>query len=122
MATQTPVEATPQGVTNRRTTVIQWGGGTAIASGDVCVADPRAGGAPWKSVQIEGTFNGATVVMQGSNDGVNYETLLDGQGNALSKTSAGLFQIATPCLYLLPAIQGGGASTSLLITVFASRT
>lgn len=121
MSTQTPIETTPLGIVNRRTVRVQWGGTVPIAQGDVCVADMAVGGAAIKSVQIEGTFNGATVAIQGSNDGVTFETLLDPAGNALSKGSAGIFQIATPALWLQPLVTSGGAGTSLLITVFATR-
>lgn len=121
MSTQTPIETTPQGIVNRRTIRVQWGGTTPVATGDVCVPDMLVGGAAVKSVQIEGTFNGATVAIQGSNDGVTFETLLDPANNAISKNAAGLFQIATPALWIQPVVTGGGASTALLITVFAAR-
>jgi hypothetical protein len=70
-----------------------------------------------RSVQIDGTFASATVVMEGSNDGTNFFTLTDGQGNAISKTTASLEQIAEFTRYLRASTSGGAGST-LNVTVF----
>lgn len=69
---------------------------------------------PDKSVQIAGTFGGGTVVIQGSNDGTNYVTLADPQGNAISKTSAAIEQILENTLKIRPSISG---STGASVTV-----
>lgn len=73
-----------------------------------------------RSVQIEGTFDSATVVLQGSNDGTNWYTLTDPQGNAISKTSAALEQISEATRYIRPSVSSAGGSTSLTVTVFAA--
>jgi hypothetical protein len=39
-----------------------------------------------RSVQVEGTFGSATITIEGSNDGTNWETLRDPQGVALTFT------------------------------------
>lgn len=55
-----------------------------------------------RTVQFAGTFNGATVVLEGSNDGVNYRTLTDAAGSALSATAAALKQVTEAPLYVRP--------------------
>lgn len=60
-----------------------------------------------KSVQVIGTFNGGTVVIEGSNDGTNWVTLSDPQGNALSKTAAFLEQILEATRYVRPRVSAG---------------
>lgn len=67
-----------------------------------------------RSVQIVGTFNGGTVVMEGSNDGTNWATLTDPQGNAISKTAAGIEQIEEVTRYMRPKVSAG---TGLTINV-----
>jgi len=69
------------------------------------------------SVQVRGTFGGATVVLQGSNDGVTYSTLKDLQGNALSFTAAGYAEFSSAAEFLKPSISGGtGDSIDILIS------
>jgi hypothetical protein len=47
-----------------------------------------------RSVQVTGTFGaGGTVVFEGSNDGVNYYTLTNPLGTAISVTTAGITQV-----------------------------
>ena len=63
-----------------------------------------------RSVQFVGTFDSATVKLQGSNDGVNYHSLTDPQGNAIEKTAAAIEQITEITRYIKPVTTGGGAS------------
>lgn len=70
-----------------------------------------------KSVQIEGTFGGATVVLQGSNDGSNWKTLSDPSNTALSFTSAGLEAVLEHTRYIRPS-SSGGTGTAVTVTVF----
>lgn len=71
-----------------------------------------------RSVQVTGTFDSATVPIQGSNDGTNYATLTDIDGNALSFTAAGIAQVGAFTKYIRPgAVTGAGGSTSLTITM-----
>lgn len=74
-----------------------------------------------KSVQIDGTFGSATVVLQGSLDGSNWFTLTDPQGNAISKTSAALETIEENVLYIRPSTSGG-TGTSVNVRLIARRT
>jgi hypothetical protein len=79
---------------------------------------------PWgadKSVQVAGTFGGATIVIQGSNDGTNYHTLTDPQGNAVSFTVAGIEAITENTRYIRPSLSGGDGTTSLTVTLLCRR-
>ena len=92
---------------------IQWG---PLANGDtgspVSVSDFAD-----RSAQIEGTFgSGGTVVIEGTNDGIHYETLHDAAGNVLSFTGAGLKYIAEPVVLLRPNVTAGDNTTSLTVT------
>lgn len=71
-----------------------------------------------KSVQVAGSLAGATVVIQGSNDGVNWETLQDPEGAALSFTASGLRGILEHARYIRPVSSGGSGSSST-VTIFA---
>ena len=72
------------------------------------------------SVQVGGTFGGATVVLQGSNDGVTYATLKDFQGNNISFTSAGYAEFSSGAAFIKPSISGGtGDSINVTVTHWA---
>jgi hypothetical protein len=62
-----------------------------------------------RSVQIVGTFNGGTVVVEGSNDGVTWATLNDPQGNPLSFTTSKVEQILEVVLYTRPRVSAGAS-------------
>ncbi len=61
------------------------------------------------SVQVIGTFDSATLAIQGSNDGTNFAAL----PTAVSLTAAGLKLIAGPFKYYKPVTSGGGATSDL---------
>lgn len=69
-----------------------------------------------RSISFEGTFGGATAVINGSNDGTNYSGLNNLQGSAVSKTSAAIVQIQESTIYYQPAISGG-SSQSMTVTM-----
>lgn len=76
-----------------------------------------------RSVQVEGTFgSGGTVVVQGSNDGTNFETLRDPSSTSLSLTSAGIHGILEMTGLIQPQVSGGDGTTSLTVTMFMRRT
>jgi hypothetical protein len=76
-----------------------------------------------RSVQVTGTFGAAgTVVFEGSNDGVNYYTLTNPLGTAISVTAAGITQVTETSAWMRPRITGGDGTTSLTVTVCARRT
>lgn len=72
-----------------------------------------------RTVQVSGTFDSATVVLEGSNDGTTYATLKDPFGNAVSFTAAGMAQTVESCRYVRPRHSGGTSVESLTITMTA---
>lgn len=117
MATVTPTVTEVNPGTGQAAWKAVW---ALIGDSDTCVASPITL-APYtdRSVQISGTFNSATVKLQGSNDGTNYLDLTDPQGNAISKTSAGLEQVEEATIYVKP-VSSGGTSSSTTVTVYFS--
>jgi len=79
---------------------------------------------PWldRTFQVDGTFAGATVVIEGSNDGVNYYTLTDPQGVPLSFTSADIKQVLEVVMGMRPRVSGGTGATAINVTGFFRRT
>ncbi len=81
------------------------------------------GGSADRSVQIEGTFDGATVVIQGSNDGSNWQSLTDPQGNAISKAASALEAISELTRYIRPSVSGSvNGTTSINVYLYAKRS
>jgi hypothetical protein len=71
-----------------------------------------------KSVQVLGTFGGATVVLQGSNDGGTTWAGLTYDGtNAISFTAAGLKQVWEHVEMIRPSSSGGTGSDIDVIVV-----
>jgi hypothetical protein len=66
-----------------------------------------------KSVQVYGTFDGATLVLEGSNNGTVWATLSDPQGNPLLFTAAKIEMVSEATKFIRPAITGGAGLTSL---------
>lgn len=73
-----------------------------------------------RSVQVAGTFGGATVTIEGSNDGANWATLNDAQGNALTITTAKIEQLLEVTRHTRVTVTGG-TGTSLTITFLLRR-
>jgi hypothetical protein len=75
-----------------------------------------------RTMQVTGTFGtGGSVSLRGSNDGVNYVVLTDPQGNAITKTAAGIEVIAEGPRYILPVVTAGDGTTALVVTIWARR-
>lgn len=74
-----------------------------------------------RSIQCTGTFGGSTVTMQGCNEDtpVNWITLTDTAGNALTFTAAGLKQCLQVTRWIRPVITAGTGSAFIvtLLTV-----
>lgn len=68
------------------------------------------------SVQVTGTFGGATIALQVSNDGTNFVTLKDGTGTNITFTAAGMAEFSTAALYIKPT-SSGGTSDDVTVTV-----
>lgn len=62
------------------------------------------------AIQIDGTFGGTTVTLQGSNDGTTYFGLKDIAGNLITATAAAYFEFTTAALYIKPALASGSAN------------
>lgn len=76
---------------------------------------------PDRSIEVSGTFGGATVTLQGSNaptPAAGY-TLTDPLGAALSFTSAGLRNVAEGARQVRPLVTGGDGTTSLTVRMVA---
>ena len=105
---------------NERVDIITWSNlsGAADDEGRDYVSYLR----PDKTVQVLDGFSGDTLVIEGSNDGTNYETLTDADGNALSFTGPGLKFVRESPHYLRPRIGGGtGSVTVILVAATQSR-
>lgn len=84
---------------------------TGIVTGDTIDAFGVAGAAAVAGcVQFSGTFGGATIKLQGSNDGTNYFDMKDMYGVTISATAAAMFEFSTSAVYLRPAIASGSAN------------
>lgn len=81
------------------------------------------GMADWadRSLQVAGTFAGATVTVQGSNDGANWATLRDTNQNPLTLTSADIRQINELTLYLRLTSGSGGGTANINAVLFGHR-
>lgn len=66
-----------------------------------------------RTVQVIGTFGGATVTIQGSLDGTNWATLNDLQGTALTFTSARIEGVSEIVTYIRPLVSGASGTTDL---------
>ncbi len=73
----------------------------------------------WKfSVQAMGTFGAAgAVVLEGSNDGVNYATLNDVAGAAISLTTTAFARLEAVPKFMRPRITAGDGTTNLTVAM-----
>lgn len=104
--------------TSQDIALTSWSG---VAAGDSCTPI-RLGVYSDRTVQVEGTFGGATVAIQGSNDDVHYHTLTDPQGNALSFSAGGLETVMELPYFLKPTVSAGDGTTNLTITLSGRRS
>jgi hypothetical protein len=107
--------------------LVTWG---PCAAGDVCVPIDRTSGIMAymaqsdRSVDIDGNFNGATVVIQGTNqwpDTGKFKPLRDPAGNSLSFSTSDIRQILEIAAAIVPVISGGTGLTSLTVAVLMVR-
>ena len=99
-----------------RTFLATW----VLAAGDV--GDPlRYPGAADRTVQISGTFGGATVTLEGSLDGSNWLPLTDAKGAEIIVTAAALEAITELVMYVRPVVTGG-AGTTVTVTLLMRTT
>lgn len=100
-----------------RGAVVSWAG---LATGDSGSSVDTADMAD-RSVQVTGTFGGASVSLEGSNDGATWFVLNDPLGAAITFTSAGLRQVLEITRYVRPVVTGG-AGSGLTVTLVALGT
>ncbi len=73
-------------------------------------------------VQATGTFDGATVVFEGSNVGTTYGALFNVQGVAISVSAAlAPKQVVEVPQFRRPRTSGGGGTTSITFTALVRR-
>lgn len=112
MATRNGVitEVSPTG----KTKLVTW---TGLLNGDDGAA------AEWvdysdRCFQVTGTFGaGGSCTIQGSNDGTNWASLSDPQGNALTFTSQKIEQALELPRFVRPIVTAGDGTTSLTVTL-----
>jgi len=61
--------------------------------------------------QSTGTIGTATIVLQGSNDGTNWQTLTSPAGSTITGTALSMRQVVENPLYVRPILTGAGGST-----------
>lgn len=91
-----------------------------MATGDVGEPVDYVGHAD-RTVQVVGTFGGASVALEGSLDGSNWSTLSDAQGNAINFTAAGIEAVTEMVLYIRPKVTGG-TGTSVTVMLMMRKT
>lgn len=95
--------------------VITWTGLANGQSGDAIEENLWAD----RSVQVTGTFgSGGTIKIEGSNDGTNWATLTDPQGNDLTFTAPKIETIIEICRYIRPTVTAGDGTTALTVSLF----
>lgn len=99
-----------------RTVLASW----SLGAGDSGVPVRYAGAAD-RTVQIVGTFGGATVDIQGSLDGTNWSSVTDAQGNAITATSATLEAVTELVRFIRPVVTGG-TGTAVTVTILMRPT
>ena len=111
MATIVPTVLTV-GYGNSAVQTVQW---TPVTEADTCraVQYPEFSD---KSIQVAGTFGGASVALNGSNDGSNFAALRDPSSTTIAITTAGIKAVLENTLQVQPAATGG-TGQSLTITI-----
>jgi hypothetical protein len=75
-----------------------------------------------RSIQVSGTFGGASVTIGGSNDGLTYHALHDTLGNLMTLTEGKLQQIVELPIFIKPRVFGGDVSTDLRVTLAGRKS
>lgn len=89
--------------------VVTW---SAMATGDTINSwEGKALAPAVASLQISGTFGGATCTLQVSNDGSTWFTAKDTQGNAVTATTDTFFELSIAARFLRPSLSGGSGNS-----------
>ena len=75
-----------------------------------------------RSIQFFGTFDEGSIFLEGSNDGLNWKTLTDPQGNPILMISPGIEMVTELTVFLRPRVEGGGKSTNLSAFLFVKES
>ena len=118
MATRTAtIQRGPSG--HRNASLVTW---TGLANGDDGSAYADVDFVD-RTVQIQGTFGaGGSITIEGSNDGTTWFALTDPQGNAITKTAAGIEIVEEAPLYTRPRVTAGDGTTALTVVLLARRS
>lgn len=73
-----------------------------------------------RSIQVAGTFGGASVTIGGSNDGATYHALTGTDGQTLTLTAGALRQVVELPVFIKPRVFGGDGTTDITV-VLAGR-
>ena len=73
-----------------------------------------------RTFQVGGTIGGATLTIEGSNDGTTWNTLNDCQGVALALTTAAIKMCRERPMYVRPNCSGG-AGVAIVVTACVHR-
>lgn len=115
MATVTPIVKR----TTAGTPYVIW---EDIVTGDTIL--PFALPEPWAlagSVQLSGTFGGATVKLQHGNDNTTWLDAKDVHNTTVSATADAIFEISLSSAYFRPTIASGSANAVDIILVLRGR-
>lgn len=108
-----------------RSTAVQWTGLLLNDDGSWFLPEDRAD----RTIHVRGTFGGATVTFQGSNEPGPVATttpasgvvLTDQAGAPLSFTAAGARVVAEASRWVRPLVTGGDGTTSLTVDMIARQ-
>ncbi len=75
-----------------------------------------------RSIQVTGTFGGASVTIAGSNDGITYHALTDTAGDPLTLTAGALKQIVELPVFLKPRVFGGDVTTDIKVLLSGRKS
>ena len=101
---------------NTISTLFVWSG---LANGDDGEAITFSNYAD-RSVQVTGAFGvGGKVAIQGSNDGVNWNTLTGLTSHDLEFSTSGISMISEISQYIRPVVTAGDGTTNVTITILA---
>lgn len=112
------IDATP--TVDNSVITLTWS--TLAASGDVGDAQSFA---PYgdKTFIVTGTFTGSPMVtIEGSNDGVNWVTLSNRQGTAMTFTAAGMNTSQDKPVYVRPRLTAGTGGAAITVSAACHRT
>lgn len=68
-----------------------------------------------------GTWGGATLILEGSNDGTNFVPLKDANGTAISLTADGTFHLLGTPRFVRPRLSVVGAGATITATLLCRR-